>query len=708
MAETVKIDIFADSSSIKELKQQLLEARNQLSGLDKDSEGFQNVARRAGELKDSIVDINEQVAIFASGSKFEQAGTALGQVKDNLMNLDFEGAAEKAKSLTTIISSISFSEATKGLSALGSTFLSLGKALLTNPLFLIPAAIVGIITSLGLLGPIIQGVTGLFKSLSQAVSDFLDYIGVTNTKLDELKEKQKAAKEESDKQTEAIRKESIAFVSLITRLKATNENSKERKTLIKEINKEYGTTLKNIKDETGFQNQLNLAVEEYIKQKYNEFNLKANEEKLVELFQKKGAATKEFNEQLRGLTDGYTLVDKANNKWQSDFDGTILTLGELRSKGQTYNKVMLDQEKIIRDVDAQILNIGKSSLQYSSTIKTAVVPTTEKQIELNNELANTLNTLTQKNKEYGLSETELLELENERNIALIEEQFLKSTDKDKDKQRTDALLQNEINYLTKKKELQDKQAKQDVENVQKVIDEIVEIYTKPVPPLVIGVDVEIPDEPIVDVLPEEFSAFDKLEARWFEIKNGIAKGNKEVIQGITDSAIKALQTVTSLMSNFNNLMNINDENRIKALEGNEEAQEKLRKKIFDRDKKLRIIQTVVDTASNVITSIRNSGGIPFGIPSGVAAAAAGALQIAAIAKTQYGGSTQNPTAPNSGSVTTSAQPSFQLFGNPNQANTVQASNNNTTQTINVNASVSVDEITKKQSKMVKIVESGTL
>jgi hypothetical protein len=51
---------------------------------------------------------------------------------------------------------------------------------------------------------------------------------------------------------------------LIQKLKDTNVNSAERSKLIKEINATYGTTFKNIKDESLFQDQLNISVKEYI------------------------------------------------------------------------------------------------------------------------------------------------------------------------------------------------------------------------------------------------------------------------------------------------------------------------------------------------------------------------------------------------------------------------------------------------------------
>ena len=87
--------------------------------------------------------------------------------------------------------------------------------------------------------------------------------------------------------------------------------------------------------------------------------------------------------------------------------------------------------------------------------------------------------------------------------------------------------------------------------------------------------------------------------------------------------------------------------------------------MFNRDKALRISQTIVDTASNIVTSVRNGGGIPAGIPFGIAAGAMGALQIAAITKAKYDGG-ETPSSSGGGDVPSgggaSTTPQFNTIG----------------------------------------------
>jgi hypothetical protein len=125
---------------VKGLKDAMLKAT--------DPKQMQQLAQKAGELKDKIKDANEQAEIFATGSKYEQVTNAFGAIKGDLENMDFEGAAEKAKLFAAAAKGITFGDAVSGIKNLGVAFATMGKALLTNPIFLIAAVIAGIIYAL--------------------------------------------------------------------------------------------------------------------------------------------------------------------------------------------------------------------------------------------------------------------------------------------------------------------------------------------------------------------------------------------------------------------------------------------------------------------------------------------------------------------------------------------------------------------------------
>ena len=123
----------------------------------------------------------------------------------------------------------------------------------------------------------------------------------------------------------------------------------------------------------------------------------------------------------------------------------------------------------------------------------------------------------------------------------------------------------------------------------------------------------------------------------------------ERIKSQTDMALKIAKTFSDVYNSLNGLMNASDNERLKGVEKGSKAEEEIKKRMFKRDKKLRIVQTIIDTASNVVTSVRNGGGIPAGIPFGIAAAAMGGLQLAAISKAKFqgedGGGGEKPTPP---------------------------------------------------------------
>jgi hypothetical protein len=209
------------------------------------------LAEKIGQLKDSLIDANEQAAIFASGSKYEQIGNAFAGIKGNIMALDFEGASEKAKLLSTAAKGITFKDAIGSLKSLGSTFLTLGKTLLTNPLFLIAAviaaigfAIFTILKKLGILDKAFKAVGDAIKKVWEWVKKAIEIMSYFNPAafivnyLIKLYEKDAAEKEALENQRKAaderikqLKQEETAvgdkYDFEIRKLKAAGKDTKE-------------------------------------------------------------------------------------------------------------------------------------------------------------------------------------------------------------------------------------------------------------------------------------------------------------------------------------------------------------------------------------------------------------------------------------------------------------------------------------------------
>lgn len=129
-------------------------------------------------------------------------------------------------------------------------------------------------------------IVAIAAAVATLVYGIYQYVSATGEATKEEQERKKAAEElvkEQENENKTITEASGEYALLITRLKQTTAGSKEREKLIKQINLEYGTTLKNISDESAFQQQLNLSVVDYIALQTIRYKLDKNQEKFNKL-----------------------------------------------------------------------------------------------------------------------------------------------------------------------------------------------------------------------------------------------------------------------------------------------------------------------------------------------------------------------------------------------------------------------------------------
>ena len=199
----------------KTLKQQFRDSQKEmqtLAGADIiDQKALEEAIAKTAKLKDSMNDVNEQVGVLAAGSPFEKMANSLGDVGSKIASLDFEGANESAQRMVRISKELTFKESAKSVINLTGTFFNLGKALLTNPIFLIAAAVVAISTAiaallnkLGVLKPLINAIGkafewigGVIDAVVQSIKDFTDWLGMTNNAAEEAAQKQADAAEKT-------------------------------------------------------------------------------------------------------------------------------------------------------------------------------------------------------------------------------------------------------------------------------------------------------------------------------------------------------------------------------------------------------------------------------------------------------------------------------------------------------------------------------
>jgi len=209
---TIKINVEVDDRPVKSLKAELRETIQQLQQAEIGTEAFDKLNQKAAALKDRMAEVNEQVAVFATGSKYEAVSNSLGEIGAGLRDMDFDRVTNGAKLFAQTSKSITFKDAIGSLKQMGSAFVSIGKTILTNPLFLIVAvvgaiiaAVIALLDELGILKVIFKAVGDAIGWVIQQLKDFLDWIGLTDYAAEESARKQAAAQEKVAASHEAKR-----------------------------------------------------------------------------------------------------------------------------------------------------------------------------------------------------------------------------------------------------------------------------------------------------------------------------------------------------------------------------------------------------------------------------------------------------------------------------------------------------------------------
>ena len=223
-------------------------------------------------------------------------------------------------------------------------------------------------TGIGLIVVSLGLVYAYWEDISKAV-------GFSTKESEKYAKQQKIIGEQAKKQSEEVAKESGAFATLISRLKATNQNSKEREELIKKINTQYGTTLKNIKDERDFQEQLNTELASYLEYQKAKYSLQKNEDLSIKNLEKqdelrakilktekelKAAAIEilEFQQAGSGILESQSNIPKLKEQ-----------LKDLREEYSNAKDRFVDYGKAAQKAAIKVDILTKSGTKYVEQIK---------------------------------------------------------------------------------------------------------------------------------------------------------------------------------------------------------------------------------------------------------------------------------------------------------------------------------------------------
>jgi hypothetical protein len=307
MAEKKIIELEV-KENLGNLRQQLKQAQVEVQTLaDKfgaTSDQAREAAKKAAELKDRIGDAKALTDSFNPDAKFKGLGQALTGVAGGFaavqgaMALVGNQSEEVEKTLLKVQSAMALAAGIDQLTEAKDAFVNLGKTAV-KAFDAIKGAIGS--TGIGLLVVALGVIYAYWDDISKA-------IGLSTKETEKYANQQKLIGEEAKKQREEVAKQSSGFASLITQLKATNVNSEERVKLIKKINDNYGTTIQNLKDETKFQNSLNIELASYLEYQKAKYALQKNDE----LIQKNLAKQDELKAKILKTEKDIALQQKQN------------------------------------------------------------------------------------------------------------------------------------------------------------------------------------------------------------------------------------------------------------------------------------------------------------------------------------------------------------------------------------------------------------
>ena len=237
----IEVDV-QGTERVESMKTQMRKLREELSRLPEGSDDWVELSRRIGDIQDKMGAMADTVRTL-SGDPLERLNNSFGMIGSSLLSLDFGQAQAGLQGVTSAIKDFKFGDLSNAAKGFGKTMLDLGKALMTNPIFLIGGIIALIIANFeeltkagGLVGKMFGFLKDTIDSVTQGLVDFMDWIGLTDSKAEERAENEKKRAEEAKKLEDE-------------KLKKQKEAEAERDKLAKEAARKEAERLQKIRDD---------------------------------------------------------------------------------------------------------------------------------------------------------------------------------------------------------------------------------------------------------------------------------------------------------------------------------------------------------------------------------------------------------------------------------------------------------------------------
>ena len=418
MAEKKVIELDVDTN-LGSLKSQLKQAQAEVQTLSEKfgatSREAVAAAKSAAILKDKIADAKSLTDAFNPDAKFKAlsgslTGVAGGfSVVTGAMGAFGAQSEDVEKALLKVQSAMALASGAQAVGESIDSFKQLGAVVKSTFSAMTTAGKAFLVGGIGL----------IIAAVGLIIANYDEWFGASK----KVAEQQKVIAEQAKEQRQNIAKESGEFATLITRLKNTNEGSKERADLIKKINGQYGTTLQNIKDEAKFQESLNKELASYLEYQKAKYQLQKNEELIVKNLEKqdilKSKIAKSTVEEIRltneltkarldtsnaaraYTTDPTQSVGYLNDKLKEAKDNTSALKNELEAAKTRFNAY----GSAANNASAKVDKLTNSGTKY-------VEQTTDKVDKVEENEKKTIDLFTE-----GINKLELLEKEKTRVVV---------------------------------------------------------------------------------------------------------------------------------------------------------------------------------------------------------------------------------------------------------------------------------------------------
>ena len=741
-SKDINVKVKAELTGINKLRSELKDVKNELADAlsmeDVDPGKIEELTTKAAGLKDQLADINEQVDVFATGSKYEAVSNSLGAIGSGLKNLDFGKASERAQAFATAAGKITFKDAISSVKSLGQTFTTIGKALITNPLFLL-ATIIGVIVvavykwldSLGFIEKALDVLMAPLNMLINGLKSLSDWFGISDYKGQEAAENKASAYEDAAKRQKAASDEIVRGLDNEIRMaqllgKDTIELERQK---LREIRKTAQARYEADK----------AAYEAGLK------NKKLTEEEIIALKEKAIASRIAANQSYEDIKffDAKVAKDKDDAKKKDEEDTKKQAEKDKQDRSKAYQDRLKQQKE-------EAANRLKATREIEDLTNNLLKDGVEKEIVLNNEKYKRLIEDTKSNEKLKVEERNkivaLLEEQQKANEAKIREEDRKVRAEEEkaamDEYSALLLSLNQNRFIVEKETinketeerlnlLREQQEKGLISKAQLDAAEIALEQEKQrrLSELVGGEDglspvdkarKEAEEKMLIEKQRLEAGIIDEEEyaRRIEEINRDLNAKLADEDRKLRDEKIAyvnaGLDAAQGAFASIAALSEASNAVQIANAEGNEAKQEQLRKKGFEQNKKMQIAQATMSGIQGVINALTAQSTIPepFGsILKGVNAAIVAGTTIANISKiksTKYGGggSVSPDTGGGGAAAAQRSMPNVSFTGGNNQ-NTVSAGGSSDT-SVTVTAVVSETEITEVQNKNANRVKNAEL